>query len=262
MTAISLGMGLIIVYFNFMYFSGEPEVFGILNIIAAGVALTVPILFRYDSYSKAKKIEVMFPIFLSDVTENLNAGMTLPQAIRNTSTNDYGALSPYVKEMSAKIEWGISFEKCLDDFAKKSGSPVMKRAVKTIIEAHRSGGTVNTVLEAVVGSVQEMERIKKERSARIYSQMVTGYFIFILFLGVMIGMSKFLIPAFAVEGMGLQGSSTSPAFYTELFRNLIVIQGIFAGIGIGKMAEGTVVAGLKHSFGLAVIGYTAFALFG
>ena len=40
------------------------------------------------------------------------------------------------------------------------------------------------------------------------------------------------------------------------------IQGFFAGIAIGKMAEGTVIAGVKHALVLIVFGYTAFILFG
>ena len=88
--------------------------------------------------------------------------------------------------------------------------------------------------------------------------MVTGYFIFFLFLGIMITMAKVLIPAFITEGQG--GVENVKTFFTEIFRNMVVIQGIFAGIGIGKMAEGMVSAGIKHAFVLSIIGYTAFVV--
>ena len=88
--------------------------------------------------------------------------------------------------------------------------------------------------------------------------MVTGYMIYVVFLGVMIGMSTFLLPAFSFgETMpNMQG------VFVELFRSLIVIQGLFAGLAIGKMAEGKLVAGIKHSLVLIVFGYSAFVIFG
>ncbi len=260
-SVIGIIIGLVILYFNVTYFYEQQEIFSIMNMLAAIVAISIPMYVKYKEYSKIKKMETMFPMLLRDITENLNAGMTLPQSIRTAAENDYGVVSSHAREMSAKIGWGISFEKVLDDFAVKSGSTMIKRAVKTIVEAHRSGGAINTVLEAVVESVRELERIKKERSSRVYSQMMSGYFIFLLFLGVMIGMSKFLIPAFSVEGLGF-GTGSNAEFYNQMFRNMIVLQGVFAGIGIGKMAEGTIVAGFKHAFGLALIGYTAFTIFG
>jgi flagellar protein FlaJ len=210
-------------------------------------------LYRYSHYTKLKKIETMFPTFLSDVTKNINTGMTLPQAMRTVSAVDYSVLSPYVKEMNAKINWGIPFEKVLLGFAKKTESKSLKRTIWTIIEAHRSGGTINTVLEAVSQSLKEMEKIKKERSTSIYSQMITGYLVYVVFLCVMIGMSKFLMPSIQIE------SNQSP--FTELFRNMAIIQGLFAGLAIGKMSEGTLLAGIKHSLIMVTIGIAAFILF-
>ena len=144
------------------------------------------------------------------------------------------------------------------EFAKKTKSKTMKRNVQTISEAYHSGGTVGTILSSVAQSLQELERIKKERSASIYAQMVNGYLIYVIFLGVMIGLSSILVPAFVRFGGGqenLQGA------FTEIFRSLTVIQGFFAGIAIGKMAEGTIVAGLKHAVVLVIFGYTALVIF-
>lgn len=250
-------IGLAILYVNFTLFYGMTGIFAALNMIAAIVILGIPLLHKYSRYSKIKRIELMFPRFLRDVTKNINTGMTLPQAIRSSCQNDYDILTEYVKEMDAKISWGVSFEKVLTNFADRTGSESLKRTVQTIIEAHRSGGTMNTVLEAVADSLQELERIKKERSTSIYAQMINGYLIYIVFLGVMIGLSSFLLPAFQWEETvpGLQ------AIFIELFRSLIIIQGVFAGLAVGKMAEGTLLAGIKHSLVLAVFGYFAFLIF-
>lgn len=256
------GVALIMLYINFTFLQAYPQLFAMINLFTGIVALGIPLFYKYIVFSRVKKIESLFPKFLMDVMQNINAGMTLLQAIKATKRANYGILNPYIAEMDAKLDWGISFEKVLSDFAEKIGSKSMKRTVRTIIETHRSGGSIATVLEAVAESVQELEKIKKERSARIYSQMINGYVIYLVFLGVMFGLSNFLIPAFQASGtQAVKGFQEISTIYNELFRNLIVIQGIFAGLSIGKMAEGTIIAGLKHALVLVTIGYTAFVLF-
>ena len=251
-------VGLIIIYFNFTYFSKNPQIFALINLIAGGIAVGLPVVMLYSHYSRIKKIESLFPVFLHDITENVKAGMTLPQAIKATTANDYGLLTPYVKEVSAKITWGIPLDKVLMDVADELNSQSMRRTVQTINEAHRSGGRIHTVLDSVGKALQELEKIKRERSSSVYSQMINSYVIFFIFLGVMIGMSSFLIPAFRFE----EGQSDIGTVLPEIFFWIIIIQGVFAGLSVGKMAEGSIIAGAKHSFVLTIIGYTVFTFFG
>ena len=117
---------------------------------------------------------------------------------------------------------------------------------------------MDTIMRSVAQSLVELEKIKKERSASVYAQMINGYLIFFVFLGVMIGLSSVLVPAFK---MGEQTQDLQTVF-SEIFRALIIVQGFFAGLSIGKMAEGTLIAGIKHSLVLVVIGYSAFLMFG
>ena len=41
--------------------------------------------------------------------------------------------------------------------------------------------------------------------------------------------------------------------FKSIFLSLIVVQGIFAGLLIGKFSEGSIKYGLKHSFALVII---------
>lgn len=239
-----------------LYLKNNPNAFSTVNFVAAMIALGIPLMIRYQKMREVHIIEERFPEFLRDVTANIETGMTLTQAIRTLSKSDYGQLTPYVKEMAAKLDWGINFETVLENFAKSVGSVSIKRSVKTINETHRSGGYIGTVLEAVAESQAILERIKKERSASIYSLMVNGYVIFFVFLLVMYGLSKFLVPAF----QGQQGIENLGESYNVIFRDLIILQGLFAGITIGKMAEGSIFAGVKHAVVLVSIGYAVFTL--
>jgi archaeal flagellar protein FlaJ len=244
---------------NVLLFSGSEQLYTVLNIGGVILILGVPLMYKYSDFKRIRKIEEIFPKYLEDVSENIAAGMTLPQALRSISNIDYGVLSVHVKEISSKVSWGVPFEKIMEEFARKTKSKSMKRNVQTIIETHRSGGSMDTVLRSVAQSLVELERVKKERSASVYSQMINGYIIYVVFLGVMVGLSTILVPAFQFN------ESSTPelqAAFSEIFQSLIIIQGFFAGLSIGKMAEGTFVAGFKHALVLSIFGYSVFIFAG
>ena len=255
-TLVSLAIAVMLFVIN-IYLVKNTRAHALINMVAGAVALTVPLVTRYIYHIQSKSIEHNFPDFLRDITSNIKAGMTLTQAIRMCKNKNYGYLTPYVNEMSAKIDWGISFEKVLETFANTVQNHVISRAVKTIIETHRSGGNISEVLDAVVSSVTEIEKIKKERSTRIYSQMINGYVIYFVFLGVMIGMSKFLIPAF-----NWGGTKATAGTFTSVFRGIILIQSVFAGLTIGKLAEGSLTDGFKHAFIMFLFGYATILIMG
>ncbi len=262
----SMVIGIALLLVNFEFFAGSPQLFSMINMVSALIILGPSLLLRYNEYKSIKEVESRFPDFLRDVTEAIGAGMTLPQAMKNTLRNKYGMLTPYVRQMAVQIDWGVPFESILKQFAENTGSKILRRTVATIIETHRSGGNITDVLQAVGKSIIEVDKIKKERSSHIYAQMLTGYTIFFVFLGVMIGLQRFLIPSLSFVGSAEIGAA-APGIadlaktYKELFMWLIVIQGFFSGIAIGKMAEGAFAAGFKHALVLVAIGYTAFVLF-
>ena len=221
-TLIYVVIGVLIFSFAYTYTIGF--VFTLLTFISIFLALIVPLYLRYRSYVQVKTIEKLFPLFLKDITENIKTGMTLTQAIKSCANKDYGILTNYIKKLSAQVSWGIDFKKALTKFAEEIKSRIIKRTVKTIIEAYEAGGKIGNVLDAIATSVEEIERIKKERSTRIYSQMINGYFIFFIYIVVMVILTLLLIPALESE---IGGSSGLHAVFKTMFRDLVILQGLF-----------------------------------
>jgi len=216
--------------------------------------------------SRVKSLEEMFTVFLRDLVEAVRGGLVLPQAFKRVSKNDYGPLTPYVKKMAARVDWGIPVEKILFNFSKETGSKLIGRVISSVIESHRAGGNLTDVLEALGNTAVEVERLRAERRLYLQSQVITGYIVFFVFLGVMIGLKKFLLPSLTELSVGAAPPAIKPTLiakeYTGMFQNLIVIQGFFAGLIVGKMAEGQVWAGVKHSLIMMVIGIAAYLIFG
>ncbi len=121
-------------------------------------------------------------------------------------------------------------------------------------------------MKAIGQSLIEINKIKKERSLSVQSQIVTSYLIFFTFIFILVVLQAFLIPALS-GATNVPGLSTGPSpeqstqVFVGAFINFIIVQGFFAGLATGKMAEGSIVAGFKHSIVLITIGYTIFSIF-
>ena len=261
--------GAAVMAFNFL-FVGEavPALFPILNVIGALTASVPTVLIFYARYKTNREIEQQFIVFIRDLSDSINAGMTLPLALSHCSKNDYMALSPYANDMAAQVDWGIPFNKALGTFSKRVDSVSVRRSVTTIVETYKAGGKISGTLESINRSLVTIEKIRRERSSSVHSEVVTSYMIFFVFIFILVILQAFLIPSLinksfsgaALSVMGASETQLSSQEYADLFSIFIVIQGFFAGLATGKMAEGALVSGLKHSIVLIVTGYLAFSM--
>ena len=253
---------------NHMMLQETTTLYSSINIIAVFIFVTPIVLIRYTKYKKRQELEEMFPIFLRDFVESIRGGMTVPKALKAITHNDYGSLNPYVKKMAAQLNWGIPVEKALINFSKQSKSKLINRIISSVRESHRFGGNLADTLDALSKTAVEVEHLRAERRLYLHSQMITGYIVFFVFLAVMIGLQKFLVPSLGEVSRGLPGAEgEAPAVnlgleYNIIFRNLILIQGFFAGLSTGKMAEGAIIAGLKHSLFMMFMGALIFTIAG
>ena len=246
--------GMMFIIFNILFIFSSS-----LTIVSVFVMPLGPFVYFYNKYRENKEIEERFPDFLRDISQNIRTGMTIPQAIIATKENYYGALTPYIKKMIVKLDWGVPLDNILIDFA-NSSTKSLRRVVSTIIDTHRGGGNIAEIFESVGKSTEEVNKINKERSNTIYNQMLTGYVIFFVFIGVLIIMQG-LIPNLGIFSTTESTTGDTGSFFADTFRTLIVIQGFFSGLVIGKMSEGSMISGLKHSLILVLVGVVALLIF-
>jgi len=214
----------------------------------------------------------MFLEFSRNLAESVAAGTPISKSIVNMRSKNYGVLSPNIIKLSNQISVGIPLSMALQNFARDVDNEVITRAVTLISEAEKAGGEIDYILESSAKAIAEIEKLKKERKAAIYSIVAQGYIIFFIFIGIMLVIEFKILPLtaninafgsvgntdFATAGNGNFNSTSnarsntkiddlsSPLFY------LLVAQGLFAGLVIGKVTEGTIKSGVKHSFILAV----------
>ncbi len=203
---------------------------------------------------KQKEKDAKFLEFVRDLVENVKSGTPISKAILNVQSRDYGALSVHVKKLGNQITLGITLTAALINFANDTESPVIKRAVGLISEAERSGGEIDSILSSVSGSVNQTEKLKKEQRSSIYNLVVQGYIIFIIFILIVLVLQYLILPL--TKDLGTGGFSdlnssikVNPNVdFEKSLLGLLIVQSFFAGLVIGKISEGSMKDGIKHSF--------------
>jgi flagellar protein FlaJ len=228
--------------------------FAILTIIS-------PLAFlNYADYRWKKSIDEHLPDLFRSMVQAQETGMTLPKALEEASKRDYGPLTSELKRMTVQISWGASFEEALLAFSDRVGTVLTQRTVPMIIEASRSGGHVEKVFDSMGKFIQTTLLLEKERKTQTRPYIAIIYVALLVFLFTIVLLFKTFFTS--VEGVPmLVTPTTSPADLERTFLHMTLIQGFFGGLVSGKMGEGSVYAGLKHSLVLMSLGYVALRVF-
>jgi len=260
---IGIAIGIIIFIANFLLFYGQ-RVFDFILGIAILVGAMPFILTFMTEVGREKEKEEMFLEFARNLVESVKAGTPISKSIMHVGKKDYGSLTPYVDKLANQIAVGIPVSQAFVTFANDVKNRVVSRSVYLIIQAEKSGGHIDMILESTAKSVSEVEDIKKERQTSMYNLIIEGYIIFFIFLIIMIAVQTKFIPTMlatvaeagtGLEGFGGGGAGISTELLGRLFLWLIIVQGFFCGLVIGKLSEGKVKSGIKHSIIIVAMAY-------
>ena len=258
-SAASLSLAVIIILLGYLRFLGTTALDHIV-FFAVIIAVFPPTIFNYIDYKWREKIDEHLPDLFRSIVQAQETGMTLSQALEEASKRDYGPLTAELKKMTAQISWGLTFEEALLSLRRRVNTILIQRITPMIIAANRSGGHVEKIFDPMGKFVKTSLLLKKERrnQTRPYTAIIYVAFFVFLFTIVMLFRSFFA----SVEGLPILGSVVmTPEEMQRIFFHMTVIQAFFGGLIAGKMGEGTIIAGLKHSLILMICGYTVLHLF-
>ncbi len=211
----------------------------------------------------ANEKEEMFLEFARNLVESVKTGTPISKSIINIKNKSYGVLSEHVEKLANQISLGVPFNYAIQIFSKDVKNKSISRALTLIGQAERAGGDIGEILESVAEAVNISDKLKKERKATISALVVQGYIIFFVFIIIILVMQFKILPMVSgiadigtVSGIGLtEGKVITQTEISSLFLYLLLIQGFFSGLTIGKLSEGSVKAGIKHSFALMLISF-------
>ena len=268
---IGLAVAFVIIVLDFIFLFGVDLFYFLLGIafVIAGFPFFLSLILESN---KTLEKESMFLEFASNLIENVRAGTPIGKASLNVQTKDYRVLNPHIQKLGSQISIGIPIQTAFETFARDLNSITISRAMNIISESEKAGGQIENILESVVKSVTQIENLRKERRSSIYNLVVQGYIIFMIFIVIILVMEFKVLPIASGLGDSFGGNSggdigaelggilgggggraASPEELTKPFLWFLIVQGFFTGLVIGKLSEGRIKPGLKHSFILMVL---------
>jgi flagellar protein FlaJ len=266
---IGMGIGLVIIIAS-LFFTGTKVFF---LLFGTGI-LTASLPFVISLVNETKienEKEEMFLEFTRNLVESVKTGTPISRSIINLKDKAYGVLGENIKKLANQISLGIPLSSALVVFAKDVNTKTVSRTITLIGEAETAGGDIGEILEAVAEAVNMSDKLKKERKAAISTLVIQGYIIFFVFMIIILIMEFQILPMVSgIAELGTIGTGTfaqmaaGEAITQEEISNsflyLLLIQGFFTGLTIGKLGEGGFKAGIKHSFALMLLSFSVSAI--
>ncbi len=232
------------------------------------IVMAMPLILRVVRENKINtNKENMFLEFSRSLVESVKTGSPISKSILNMQNKNFGYLTPHIKKLGNQISIGIPLNKALENFAKDVNNHSISRSLTLIGQAERAGGDIAEILESVAGAVNTSDKLKKERKAAISTLVSQGYIIFLVFIVIILVLQFKILPmvsgignvsgSLGFGGGGVQDLEVGQRQISNAFLYLILVQGFFTGLTIGKLSEGNIKAGVRHSFMLMFLSFLA-----
>ncbi|OGD54003.1 hypothetical protein A3K80_00085 [Candidatus Bathyarchaeota archaeon RBG_13_38_9] len=210
-------------------------------------------------------VDKNIPEFLRELSEAGRTGVTLTRALDLASKRRYGPLSSELKRIVNKLSWGGNFTESLKNFGERVETKLSKRTSILLTEINHSGGDIKDVLDTVSRHIRELQTIEEERRSQLRTYVAIVYIAFFIFIFIDYILLKTFFAKIEslkeslsdVGGMFLMQELSYENIKTIMF-HMAIMQGLFGGLIAGKMGEGALGAGLKHSLILMIIAFLMF----
>ncbi len=276
--ALSVPIGLIVIIYGFAitpYLPGMDPKYWLFSIddyifIALIIIIAPFVLFYEWSRKGVRTFMRLTPIFLNKLASANESGMSIYRAITMLAKTDTSPLKKEIKKIKANLEWGVSLGDALIRFANRLRIFEVSRTIALLNEALKSSGNVTEVLTTSAKDASSAELLRRERATSMFTYVVIIYVSFFVFIGIVYIIASTFLSTLAQAAAQVQASGGASQIsilknvdvvtYRNVFMHAAVFQGLFGGLVAGVMGEGSISAGMKHSFIMVLIAYVGFSV--
>ena len=265
----SFGMGFVLLVLIFItggYTPSPPFWIPIDRRINTGFGLCfllmmgAPALMEWVNNQFLNDVEENLPLFLRDLTNEVQSGVPLMFALESASTKDYGQITKPLRQTMNRINVTSDIEISLTWFGEQLVIPQAKRLSLVLIEAYNTGGVITEILETSHDIFAILSKHKSDREA------LTNPYLYIVYLGTAVFLiiswvlqTKFLVPLAEIAAdPNIQATGfVSPIFNVEYYWAILfwaaVLEAIVGGLLGGKIKHGKLSKGLSYASVLLLV---------
>ncbi len=240
-------------------------------IFAVLIAITPYSIDVYLTRKRIRRYEEEYIGFLYELSELLRGGLDPLGALKEIASPEIDAgrslhaLSPYLKEAAAQIEWGVSFETVISNMGESLKSPLISRYSKLIVQASRLGAISPAIILKSADDLEKTLQLEHEKESELKEYLLIIYAAQLILIGLIFLLNSTLLPSIldmfktGTGGGSPFGVISTPKMSLSSFKvgffHVLMINGLASGIIAGQLTEGKARYGLRHSVILMTISY-------
>ena len=248
-------------------------------IISLIITIASVVLFLFYIYVKnilkesarIRKIESIFPDFLSLMASNLRAGMTIDKAMFLSSRKEFYPLDEEVMKTGKDITTGKSIETSLLNLSSRIGSKNIHKTILLIISGIRAGGDLAVLLEETSVNTREKTFVEKKAASSVLMYVIFIFLAVGLFAPALFSLSSILVEVLSsllneipsVDAsmnipFTLSSINVSVTFIKYFAVVFMIVIDILASLVLGLVGKGEEKEGVKYMIPLLVLSITVF----
>ena len=233
-----------------LYFVPVPVSLVVKAAFALLVTVAIPSVYAIRYSRERFGLEKKLPDFIRDVAESRKIGLSPEASIEGLGVKSYGRLSKPIERMGAQLSWGLNLTKVVSTFIENVNSWLTKVVGSLMLEVvDVGGGTVRSFSE-MADFTRKVNDLESEKRSTLKPYIFVTYM-----AGIMIVMTTFLMVYFLEQtslapgtaGVSVNAGTIDILLVSALFESWVV------GLVAGKMGEGSLSDGFKHSMFLVII---------
>ncbi len=218
------------------------------NAFEAGVCLILigfmaPISLAYEGRRwYVRNVEANIPEFLRELSDMIEIGLTLPDAIHRIANAKLGLLSSELAIVSREVSTGEYINSALVRMEERIGLVSVKRAISLLVKASEITSNLRDIFIIAISDFEHYLKLGSERANTAIVYVMIIYLSFGIYLYTAYQLNGPFMSSFSSFNLSFNLSQN----VTEMF-DIAVILGLFSGIMAGQFSSNSVLAGFKHS---------------
>ncbi|MBI1973467.1 type II secretion system F family protein [Candidatus Micrarchaeota archaeon] len=164
----------------------------------------------------AAELDKQLPFALRHMSIEIRAGVGIYKTMESVSSSGYGPVSDGFKYVLFSIEKGIPTEQALENWAERTRSDGLKRAVSHLVRALRTGGNLSQIMVTIAEDVAFERRIK----IADYAEKLNLLSLFIMMVGIVLPVMMTVLTSIG-SSPSIQGFLATFSFFSPLMLGMI-----------------------------------------
>ncbi|MFC7132180.1 MULTISPECIES: type II secretion system F family protein [Salinibaculum] len=218
---------------------------------------------------RQKSITRRFPDTLNILSSANKMGISFTDALGLVSRWTSGPIGEELRLVRNDIKWNRDTAGALRSCANRLNTPRLSRTVRLIGGGLRSSSDLSKILSIAAEDTRSRHKMDRKRYRELSSYtsvVIIGFLVYLMVIILLV--NNYLEPIAATPAVEAPAGQDTPisvagidvATYTALFYHSALVQAIGSGLIAGKLADNSLLSGLKYSILLVVLAVLAFVI--